>query len=94
MLLLLVYRPSSTLGLEDPGNAIETPAPEPEKESDVIALSALSATTMLVESLVPPEPSEPVIVEARGANIGAEPPVGERTEAKEESPDIPTGKLM
>jgi hypothetical protein len=58
--------------LEEPGNATKTPAPKPEKESDVAALSVVSATTMLVESSVPEEPSESVIAEARGADLGDE----------------------
>jgi hypothetical protein len=53
MLLLLICSPSSALGLEEPGNAVETPAPELEKESDVAALSAVPVTTMLVESSEP-----------------------------------------
>jgi hypothetical protein len=50
MLVLLVCSPSSALGLEELGNATETLAPELEKEIDIAALSALSATTMLIES--------------------------------------------
>jgi hypothetical protein len=46
---------------------------------------------MLVESLVPRERPEPMVVEA---NIELEPPKGERTEAEEESLEIPMGKLI
>jgi hypothetical protein len=84
MLLLLVCSSSFALSLE-------TPAPEPEKESDAAASSAVLVTTMLVESSVPWEPLEPIIVEA---NIEIEPPMGERTKAEEESPEISTGKLI
>jgi hypothetical protein len=91
MLLLLVCSPSSALSLEEPSDATETPAPELEKELDVAASSAVPATTMLVESLVPRERPEPMVVEA---NIELEPPKGERTEAEEESLEIPMGKLI
>jgi hypothetical protein len=83
MLLLLICSSSSALGLEEPGNAMETPAPELEKESDVAASSVVPMTTMLVESSMPREPLEPIVTEA---NIEIEPPMGERIEAKEESP--------
>jgi hypothetical protein len=49
---------------------------------------------MVVESSVPEEPLESVIVEARGADLGVEPHMCERTEVEEESPEIPTGRLM
>jgi hypothetical protein len=94
MLLLHVCSPSSTLGLEELCNATETPAPEPEKELDVAVLSAVPATTMLVESSVPEEPPKSINKEARGANVGDEPPMGERTKIEEESLEIPSGKLM
>jgi hypothetical protein len=95
MLLLLVCSPSSALGLEEPGNAtMETPALKPEKESNVVASSAVPVTIMLVESSVPQEPPEPVVTEARGSDIQVEPPKLERTEAEEESQEIPTGKFM
>ncbi|RLM55509.1 hypothetical protein C2845_PM10G13510 [Panicum miliaceum] len=42
-------RKTSQEGLEEPGNAAETPAPEPEKESDVATSSAVPVTTMLVK---------------------------------------------
>jgi hypothetical protein len=77
--------------LEQPGNATETPAPELEKESDVAVLSAVQATTMLVELSVPREPPEPIVAEA---NIEIKPPMGERTEVEEVSPEIATGKLI
>jgi hypothetical protein len=93
MLLLLVCSPSFALGLEEPSNATETLALELD-ESDVAALSVVPATTMLVESSVPEEPPESVIVEARGSDLGDETPIGERIEVKEESPEVPTGKLM
>jgi hypothetical protein len=94
MSLLLVCSPSSALGLEKPGNATETLAPEPKKKSDVTASSAVPAIVMLVESSVPEEPPECVVVEARGADLGVQPPMGEMTEAEEKSPKIPTGKLI
>jgi hypothetical protein len=56
--------------------------------------SAVPATTMLVRSSVPREPPEPIVAEAGGANIEIKPPMGERTEAKEESLEIPMGKLI
>jgi hypothetical protein len=49
---------------------------------------------MLVRSSVPREPPEPIVAEAGGANIEIKPPMGERTEAKEESLEIPMGKLI
>jgi hypothetical protein len=70
---------------------METQAPKPEHESNVAASSAVPATIMLVESAVLREPSEPIVAEA---NIEIEPPMGERTEAEEESLEIPTGKLI
>jgi hypothetical protein len=73
---------------------MEAPAPEPEKELDVAASSAIPVTTMLVESSVPPEPLEPIVAEARGANRGVEPPMREKNEAEEKSLEIPTGKLI
>jgi hypothetical protein len=94
MLVLLVCSPSSALGLEELGNATETLAPELEKEIDIAALSALSATTMLIESSVLEEPLESIITEARGPDLGVEPLIGERIEVAKESPEIPTGKLM
>jgi hypothetical protein len=80
--------------LEEPSNATETPALELEKESDVAALSAVPATTMLVESFVLEEPLESIITEARRADLGDETTIGEKTEVEEESLEIPTGKLM
>jgi hypothetical protein len=94
MLLLLLCSPSSAIGLEEPSNATETVAPEPDKESNVAALSAVPATTMLIESSVLEEPPESIIADARGADLGDETPIGECTEVEEESPEIPTGKLM
>jgi hypothetical protein len=49
---------------------------------------------MLVELSVPEEPLEPIIAEARGAYLGVEPPMGERTTVEEESLEIPTGNLI
>jgi hypothetical protein len=73
---------------------MKTPALEPEKELDVATLSGVPVTTMLVESSVPDEPPETVIAEAKGADLGDETPIGERTEVEEVSLEIPTGKLM
>jgi hypothetical protein len=49
---------------------------------------------MLVESSMPEKTLESIIVEARGADLGDETPMGERIEVEEESPEIPTGKFM
>jgi hypothetical protein len=94
MLLLLVCSPSSALSLEESGNAAKTLALELEKESDVAASSAVLATTSLVESSVPQEPQEPVVVDAGRANMEIKPPMGERTASEEGSLEIPTGKLI
>jgi hypothetical protein len=50
-----VLRKSSALGLDEPGHALSSPVPEPEKEPDVAALIDMPGTTTIVQSSVPEE---------------------------------------
>jgi hypothetical protein len=64
MFLLLVCSPSSALGLKQPGNATDAPAPEPEKVVEV------TPTTMkVVELLVQPEIHVPSPTGAKDADV-------------------------
>jgi hypothetical protein len=77
-----ICSPSSALGLEEPGNAVETSAPELEKELDVAASGVVPATTMLVESLVPQEPPEPITTEDGGPTLRSNHPWGRGLQPK------------
>jgi hypothetical protein len=50
---------------------------------DAATTDLMPATAMLIESSVAEEPPEFVIAEARGADLGVEPPMGERAEVEE-----------
>jgi hypothetical protein len=58
-----MYRPSSALGLEQPSDATGTPAPKPEKMSDV-------ATTDMMPVIVPPKTSASADAEADRTRAG------------------------
>jgi hypothetical protein len=58
-----VCRPSSALGLEQPGDAVDIPAPEPEKAFDATIHDTVPATIGDTESSVLPKIPTPVGVE-------------------------------
>jgi hypothetical protein len=78
MLLLLVCSPFSTLGLEQPGNATDAPAPEPEK---------------VVEPLVQPEIHVPSPTRVEDADVRDVPVIEAESENAEQVLEKPVGKL-
>jgi hypothetical protein len=72
--MFLVFRPPSALGLEQPGNAMESPAPEPEKTSDAAVLDAVPPTIAAIKLSVPSSISTPANVKAGRIEAGARPP--------------------
>lgn len=53
-MLFLVCRPSSSLGLEQPGDAVDALAPELEKVVDEVVVDVAPTTVATVEPSVPP----------------------------------------
>jgi hypothetical protein len=71
LLLFLVCRLSSALGLEQPDDATEAPAPEPERAFDDVVLDIVAATIGDIQSLVLLEELTPISVEIGRTEIGA-----------------------
>jgi hypothetical protein len=86
--VVLVSRPFSALGLEQPGNATDAPAPEPEKVVDV------TPTTMkVVEPLVQPEIHVRSPTRAEDAGVRDVSVAETKPENAEQVLENPVGKL-
>lgn len=68
---IVVCRPPSALGLEQPGDTVESPTPEPERETDVAAMESCLGTTTATELLVPGENLAPTSSEVRAQDASA-----------------------
>lgn len=90
--MLPLHRPSSALGLEQPGDAADVLAPEPEKTLDAAVLVMVPATTTTVELSVPLETSAPADMEVERADVGAKQAVEEEPKTREASPEILSGE--
>jgi hypothetical protein len=86
--VVLVCRPSSALGLEQPGNATDAPAPEPEKVVD-----ATPTTVTVVEPLVQPKTHVPSPTRAKDASVRDVPVAEAEPKNAKEIPENPMGKL-
>lgn len=81
----VVCRKSSALGLDQPGSASTTPAPEPKKSSDAAVLQMEPATTSMPEKSLAPSTTE-------GDDADARPGMEEGPRMVEPALEIPLGE--